>query len=86
MVRIGFGLLAVLMLTTTIAGAQPLPAPSGLQIAEACAADIDRLCPGVPPGQGRIKACMKAQVSHLSASCFDTLMAAAAAKKEQPER
>jgi hypothetical protein len=83
MIRIGFGLLAALMLATTVADAQPLPAPSGLQIAEVCGADVDRLCAGVPPGQGRIKACMKAHVSQLSAPCFDTLMAAAAAKKEQ---
>jgi hypothetical protein len=81
--KIGSGLLAALMLATTVAAAQPPPAPSGLQIAEACGTDIDRLCPGVPPGQGRIKACMKAHVSQLSAPCFDTLMAAAAAKKEQ---
>ncbi len=83
MTRIGFGLLAVLMLTTSVAIAQQPPAPNRIQIAEACGGDIDRLCPGVPPGQGQIKACMKAHVSQLSASCFDTLMAAAAAKKEQ---
>lgn len=52
--RIGFGLLAALMLATAVAVAQPPPpAPSKMQIAEACGADIDRLCPGVPPGQGR---------------------------------
>ena len=68
-----------------VAFAQQVPAPSGLQVAEACGGDIDRLCPGVPPGQGRIKACMKANVSQLSAQCFDTLMAAAAAKKEAPQ-
>jgi hypothetical protein len=79
--RIWFGLFATLMLATSV-GAQQPPAPSRMQIAEACAADIDRLCPGVPPGQGRIKACMKAHVSQLSAPCFDTLMAAVAAKKE----
>jgi hypothetical protein len=83
MMKIGSGLLAALMLATTVAAAQPPQAPSGLQIAEACGTDIDRLCPGVPPGQGRIKACMKAHVSQLSAPCFDTLMAAASAKKEQ---
>jgi hypothetical protein len=60
----------------------PQAGPSRVQIAEACGGDIDRLCPGVPPGQGRIKACMRAHVSELSAQCFDTLMAAAAAKKE----
>jgi hypothetical protein len=83
MTRIGFGVLAALMLAATVADAQQPPAPNKMQIAEACGGDIDRLCPGVPPGQGRIKACMKAHVSQLSAACFDTLMAAAAAKKEQ---
>ena len=53
MTRIGFGLLAVLMLTTSVAIAQQPPAPNRIQIAEACGGDIDRLCPGVPPGQGR---------------------------------
>ncbi|CAH2602499.1 conserved exported protein of unknown function [Rhodovastum atsumiense] len=62
-----------------------VPPPSPLQIAEACGDDIDRLCPGVPPGEGRIKACMKAHASQLSAPCFDTLMAAAAARKEAPQ-
>jgi hypothetical protein len=71
-------------LLVNVAYAQQVPAPSGLQIAEACGGDIDRLCPGVPPGQGRIKACMKQHVSQLSPQCFDTLMAAAAAKKEAP--
>jgi chemotaxis protein MotB len=37
---------------------------------------VDRLCPGVPPGEGRIKACMKAHASELSPGCFDTPMAA----------
>ena len=74
---------AVLLLAHATYAQQPA-APSGMQIAEACGNDIDRLCPGVPPGEGRIKACMKAHVSQLSAPCFDTLMAAAAAKKEPP--
>ena len=75
---------AVLLLADTTYAQQPT-GPSGLQIAEACGSDIDRLCPGVPPGEGRIKACMKEHVSQLSAPCFDTLMAAAAAKKEPPK-
>lgn len=51
-------------------------------IVRACAADVDRLCAGVPPGEGRIKACMKAHVGELSAPCFDAIMAAVAAGKE----
>ena len=83
MMRIGFGLLAALLVATNVAAGQQPPAPTRMEIAVACGADVDRLCPGVPPGQGRIKACMKAHFSQLSAPCFDTLMAAAAAKKEQ---
>jgi hypothetical protein len=71
-------------LLANVAYAQQSAGPTGLQIAEACGGDIDRLCAGVPPGEGRIKACMKAHVSQLSPGCFDTLMAAAAAKKEAP--
>jgi Cysteine rich repeat len=52
------------------------------EIARACAADIDRLCAGVPPGEGRIKACMKAHVTELSAPCFDAIMGAVAAERE----
>ena len=51
-------------------------------IVRACAADVDRLCAGVPPGEGRIKACMKAHITELSAPCFDTLLGAVASEKE----
>lgn len=52
------------------------------QIARACAGDIERLCRGVPPGEGRIKACIKAHITELSAPCFDTLLGAVASQKE----
>jgi hypothetical protein len=50
--------------------------PTEQQLLHACGGDVGRLCPGVPPGDGRIKACVKAHASELSAGCFDTLMAA----------
>src|ERR1700709_2542105 len=50
--------------------------PTEQQLFQACGSDVDRLCPGVPPGEGRIKACMKSHMPELSAGCFDTLMAA----------
>ena len=52
------------------------------RIFERAAPAPPRLCPGVPPGQGRIKACMKAHVTELSAPCFDAIMKAVAAEKE----
>jgi len=50
--------------------------PTEQQLLHACGDDVARLCPGVPPGEGRVKACMRAHASELSAGCFDTLMAA----------
>jgi outer membrane protein OmpA-like peptidoglycan-associated protein len=50
--------------------------PTEQQLVQACGGDVDRLCPGVPPGEGRIKACMRTHMSELSPGCFDTLMAA----------
>lgn len=66
----------------TVAQPPSAPPPAGMTVARACAADIDRLCPGVPPGQGRIKACMKAQFSQVSPGCFDAVMGAIAAERE----
>jgi hypothetical protein len=86
MIKVVTAVATAIVVLADAACAQQQPAgPSGLQIAEACGGDIDRLCPGVPPGQGRIKACMKEHASQLSAPCFDALMAAAAAKREPPQ-
>jgi hypothetical protein len=57
-------------------------AQTAMEIAHACAGDIERLCAGVPPGEGRIKACIKAHITELSAPCFDTLLRAVASQKE----
>jgi len=38
-----------------------------------CAGDYQRLCPGVPPGGGRILACLNAQAEKLSQACFQAL-------------
>ena len=62
--------------------AAPSQAQDARTIARACAGDIERLCAGVPPGEGRIKACIKAHITELSAPCFDTLLGAVASEKE----
>jgi hypothetical protein len=45
----------------------------GLRIARACAGDIERICAGVVPGGGRIKACVKEKLSQLTPSCIETI-------------
>jgi len=54
-------------------------APNALaQQAEAmryCKADVARLCPGIPPGGGRIIGCLKAHKEEISIGCGKALQA-----------
>jgi outer membrane protein OmpA-like peptidoglycan-associated protein len=68
--------LAVLGLTMFTFHVKSQTIPTEQQLIQACGSDVDRLCPGIPPGEGRLKACMRAHASQLSGGCFDTLMAA----------
>jgi len=43
-------------------------APSGPAV-EACKGDVEKLCPGVQPGEGRIAACLKEKRRQLSDGC-----------------
>jgi hypothetical protein len=40
-----------------------------------CKADVERLCPGVQPGGGRIIACLKAHKEEISIGCGKALQA-----------
>jgi hypothetical protein len=70
MAKIGSGLviLAALLLSGSCAMAQ-----SG----NPCAGDVKKLCAGIQPGEGRIKACMKSHLSDLSQTCEDRLLTVA---------
>ena len=43
----------------------------GLEPGKACKADLDKLCPGVEPGHGRILACLEGKTDQLSPACKD---------------
>ncbi|MDS4032348.1 MAG: cysteine rich repeat-containing protein [Candidatus Contendobacter sp.] len=38
-----------------------------------CKSDIERLCPNVPPGGGKIKECLMAQKEQISVGCAQAL-------------
>src|SRR5664280_2770003 len=56
----------------------------GFKIIRACAGDVERLCSGITPGGGRIKACVKDKLTQMSPQCFDALVTAIAGNKEPP--
>lgn len=51
--------------------AAPLAFAQGLQPGKACKADLEKLCPGVEPGHGRILACLEGKTDQLSQACKD---------------
>ena len=65
---------AILLLS--ISGAMAQMGPGAMEAARACRPDIAQLCGNVAPGQGRIKACMKANVRDLSDPCKEALFQA----------
>ena len=65
---------AILLLSTSTAMAQMRPGARA--VLQACKPDIARFCSQVPPGQGRIKACMKEHIHELSEPCKEALFQA----------
>ena len=65
---------AVLLLSTS--GAMAQMRPGARAVLQACKPDIAQFCSQVPPGQGRIKACMKEHIHELSEPCKEGLFQA----------
>ena len=55
---------------------------AGARAEDACRADVERLCPGIPPGSGRITACLKAMQADVSKACKAELATVARKVKE----
>ena len=64
-----------LLLSASGAMAQQMR-PGARMVLQACKPDIARFCSQVPPGQGRIKACMKEHLQELSEPCKEGLFQA----------
>ena len=59
------------------APAAPSPSPQAVNEARAaCDADIQKLCPGVQPGGGRILACLKQHKEAVSDGCKQAVLKA----------
>ncbi len=65
------------LLTSNLAASQEAkPAVNMSALRSACSDDVQKLCPNVKPGGGRIKDCMVAHKDELSPTCRDALLKA----------
>ncbi len=69
---------ATFLLSGAVAFAQ---APGPVHVREACRADIATLCQGIQPGEGRIRACLRANRDRLSESCKSAIAARIQARR-----
>jgi hypothetical protein len=66
----------ILLLSTSGAIAQQKMGAGARAVLQTCKPDIAQFCSQVPPGQGRIKACMKEHLQQLSEPCKEALFQA----------
>lgn len=69
-------LAAVVMLALSGSAAMAQMNAGSRAVLMACKPDMARFCSEVPPGEGRIKACMKAHIHELSEPCKEKLFQA----------
>jgi hypothetical protein len=64
--------------------AGPGPGPGrGGAVRQACRADIEKLCPGVQPGGGRVMQCMRQHTAEISDPCKSAMMSARGNRRGQ---
>jgi hypothetical protein len=69
-------LTAGVVLLLCSSGAMAQMGPGARAVLQACRPDIRQFCSQVPPGQGRIKACMKDHIQELSEPCKEAMFQA----------
>jgi hypothetical protein len=71
----------ILFALTVPAAAQPQVTPEQrAALQAACRSDVEKLCPDVQPGGGRIAACMRHKADQASPGCREALAKARAAR------
>jgi orotidine-5'-phosphate decarboxylase len=71
-----------LVLIASGAAAQGLSTSEKMQLRQACAPEMKRLCPGIKPGGGELKKCLQDNKDQLSPTCAEAIMAIMPAPKK----
>jgi len=71
-------LFSVCLFSGAVLAQEAASSPASSTVRQACQADIQKLCAGVQPGGGRIRACIAEHRDELSPACHDALVSARA--------
>src|SRR5208282_3047400 len=55
-----------------------------MHVVKSCAREVRRLCPGVEPGEGRIKACITEKLADIKPECVESVLGAVVASRKAP--
>lgn len=66
-----FSIVALALVSTALAGGQASAQQN--DVMTYCKADIERLCKGVQPGEGRLMACLQTHSKQMSVGCAQAL-------------
>ena len=75
-----YAVLAIAALGLSAAAALAADQPSSSGPRAACKADVEKFCPGVQPGGGRIAACLKQNEAQVSTGCKNAVAKARQSK------
>jgi hypothetical protein len=74
------GAVLLALAAATVASAAASAEDSEAAVLQACAADVRTLCPGLEPGGGRLKQCLREHAEKVSPECRTALREARAAR------
>ena len=74
----------VLALAGALSAGAAFAADGGSELPEACRSDVASLCPGIAPGDRKLRKCMKQHHDQVSAGCRKAFKQARAAHEAKP--
>lgn len=72
---------SLFFLAASVSSSLAHPAGGG-PLRDACRADVEKLCQGIRPGDGRLRACLKSNKDRLSDGCKSAITAAIQSRRE----
>jgi len=82
MLKTTLACMALALAATSATAADPMKKGEGAEVLAACKADMQKLCPAVQPGEGRVMQCLRQNRASVSGPCKTALKDARREQKQ----